>query len=186
MFKYIAVAAAFAATPAFAQDSGAAKLSGLRVELRVGYETPTVSQGDVYKLGNSASIGGEAGFDIPLGKVTVGPFVNYDYASAKTCDTGTCLGSDGNLAAGGRIGFNVGSKGQVYGKLGYDRFRLKASLEGFSGVQNLDGVMGAIGYDHNITRNAYVGIEFDYADLGSFAGLNFQRRHVAVTAGYRF
>lgn len=183
MMKYAAVVAILAAQPAFAQE---AVLSGARVELRVGYETPTVSKGSVYKLGNSASIGGEAGYDIPVGAVTVGPFVNYDYSSAKSCSAGLCLGSDGNLAAGGRVGYNVGSKGQIYGKLGYDRFRLKASVGSSSGVENLEGVMGAIGFDYNLSSHAYAGFEIDYADLGSFMGLNFQRRHVAATVGYRF
>lgn len=186
MIKYLAVLAAFVATPALAQGAQDAKQSGLRLELRVGYETPTVSDGAVAKLGNTATIGGEAGFDVPLGKVTVGPFVNYDYGSAKTCELGVCLGSDGNIAAGGRLGYNVSPKGQVYAKLGYDSFRLKASIGGFSGVEKLTGVMGALGYDHTVGKNIYVGVELDYADLGRFEGINFQRRHVAVTGGLRF
>ncbi|MCH7627574.1 MULTISPECIES: outer membrane protein [Novosphingobium] len=180
------VAAIAAATPALAQSNDTAKRSGLRIEARVGYETPTVSDGDVYKIGNSASIGAEAGYDIPLGNVVVGPFVNYEYASAKSCDGSVCLGSNGNIATGGRIGFNVGDKGQVFAKVGYDSFRLKASFGGTSATKTLDGVMGAVGYDHVISGNAYAGIELDYADLGSFAGINFQRRHVAAKIGMRF
>ena len=34
--------------------------------------------------------------------------------------------------------------------------------------------------------SAYVGFELNYADLGEFAGINFQRRHVAATVGMRF
>lgn len=182
--KYGLISAALLAQPALADE---ARLSGLRVEARVGLETPTVSDDDVYKLGQSVSIGGEIGYDIPVSaKVTVGPFVNYDYARSKDCASGYCLGSDGNLAAGGRIGINLGSALQLYGKLGYDRMKLKATYEGDSGTETLDGVMGGIGLDYNLSSKAYVGVEINYADLGSFEGINFQRRHAVLTGGIRF
>lgn len=189
IFSLAAIAAVVAATPSYADTE---KLSGPRVELRLGYETPTVSNGSVYKLGNSASVGGELGYDLPVSHaVTVGPFVNYDYASANDCASDSygnsiCLGSDGNLAGGGRVGFRLGSRVQVYAKAGYDSFRLKASINGVSGSKSLNGVMGALGIDFNVTRAIYLGAELNYADLGSFSGVNFQRRHVALTAGARF
>ncbi len=186
MLKYGLIAVALVAQPALAQETNT--MSGLRIEARVGYETPTVSDGAVYKLGNSASIGGEIGYDFPASeKVTVGAFVNYDYASAETCDgLGACLGSNGNFVAGGRLGLNVGEKAQVYAKVGYDQFSLKATIPGFTGTEKLNGVHGALGADFNVSQQLYLGFELDYADLGEFAGINFQRRHVAAKAGFRF
>jgi outer membrane immunogenic protein len=175
-----------AAHPALAESN---PMAGARLELRVGYETPTVSDGNVYKIGNSASIGGEVGYDLAVSRtVVVGPFANYDYANAKDCsdDGYYCLESHGNFAGGGRVGVAVGRRAQVYGKLGYDSFDLKADVGTATGTKHLSGVMGALGVDVNVSRRLYVGIEGDYADLGHFAGLNFQRRHVALTAGTRF
>ncbi|WP_454797153.1 outer membrane beta-barrel protein [Novosphingobium lindaniclasticum] len=127
-YKYGLVAAALLAQPALADET---KLSGLRAEARVGWETPTVSDGDVYKLGQSVSFGGEIGYDLPVStKVTVGPYVNYEYARSKECDSGLCLGSAGNFAAGGRIGLNLGTRSQLYAKVGYDRMKLKATFDG--------------------------------------------------------
>ncbi|WP_374413100.1 outer membrane beta-barrel protein [Novosphingobium colocasiae] len=182
--KYGFAVAALCAQPAMADDF---KSAGFRLEARIGWETPTVSDGDVYKIGQSVSFGGEAGYDVPLSnKVVVGPFVNYEYADSKTCEGGVCLGSDGNLAAGGRIGVNLGARTQLYGKVAYDSFRLKASIGGDSGTKTLTGVQGAIGIDYALSKSTYIGFEADYADLGSYAGVNFQRRHVALTGGVRF
>lgn len=180
-------AAASIAQPAFAENADN-DLSGLRGEVRVGWETPTVSGGgEVYKIGQSVSIGGELGYDLPVSsKVTVGPFVNYEYARSKDCAYDFCLGSDGNFAAGGRVGFALGEKSQLYVKVGYDSMKLKATAYGYSDSESLDGVQGAIGFDYNINDAFYVGIEANYADLGQFEGINFQRRHVAISAGTRF
>lgn len=187
MKKYMLLALAFVAQPALAQDEGV-KMSGLRVEARLGWETPTVSDGSVYKLGNSVSAGAEIGYDVKVSNtVTVGPYFTYDYASAETCDgAGNCLGSDGNWVAGARLGFNVGERAQIYVKGGYDQFRLKAAIPGTSDTVNLNGPGGAIGVDFAISNSAYAGFEANYADLGSFAGINFQRRHVAAKVGMRF
>ncbi len=57
---------------------------------------------------------------------------------------------------------------------------------GIDGSKTLSGVQGAVGFDVNVTRRVYLGAEINYADLGSFAGAHFQRRHAAVTAGARF
>jgi outer membrane immunogenic protein len=182
----LATVALAAAHPAMAETN---PLAGARVELRLGYETPTVSDGQVYKLGNAASIGGEVGYDLAVSRtVVVGPFANYEYADAKDCsyDGYECLESHGNFQGGGRIGFGFGQRTQVYGKVGYDSFDLKATVGDATGTKHLSGVMGAIGVDMNVTRRLYLGIEGDYADLGHFAGVNFQRRHVALTAGTRF
>jgi outer membrane immunogenic protein len=73
MKKYLTIALAIACVPgvAAAQDmdesqaAPAADFGGVRVEARIGYETPTVSEdNDVYKIGSAVSYGGELGFDI--------------------------------------------------------------------------------------------------------------------------
>jgi outer membrane immunogenic protein len=188
MKKYALLALALLAQPALAQDGDSEyKTSGLRIEARLGWETPTVSDGAVYKLGQSVSVGGEIGYDLPVSeKVTVGPYFTYDYANSETCDAGACLGSDGNWNAGARLGINVGSKAQVYVKAGYNEMRLKASIPGFTGVETLNGPAGAIGADFNLSKSAYAGFELAYADLGEFADINFQRRFVAAKVGMRF
>jgi|GEM_PF-2197177 len=156
------------------------------VEGRLGYETPTISEDKIYKLGNSASIGIEGGAGLKVSKIAnVGAFVNYDSATSETCNSGYCLGSNGNLAYGLRADFRAADKLGIYVKGGADSFSLRAKVPGYAATQRLNGAMGAIGVTFDLSRHAYVGVEANYADLGKFAGANFQRRHVAVTLGLR-
>ena len=191
MRKYHGLAVlALISQPALAQDGGEAGRSGLRADIRIGYETPTLSyDGTTYKIGNSVSIGGEVGYDIPLSSsITWGPFVNYEFAKAQTCDAVICEGSNGNLAVGGRLGINVGRKAQIYGKLAYDRLQLSSSAPSlnWSAGKALNGGQIALGFDYNVSRHLYIGFEGDFAILQKFEGAKIRRRHVAVTGGARF
>ena len=142
MKKYAYAAIVAALVPAAAN----AGTVGGRIGLRLGYETPTVSgDGDVYKIGSAVSYGGEAGVDVHLGKVVIGPFAEYDFSNVSTCDSGYCLNVKGALNAGGRIGFLVGRTGQVYVKANYSRMTLTATSPTDSASDSEGGVGGAIG-----------------------------------------
>ena len=184
MKKYalIAAVAAMLPAPANAQNVGG------RVGLRLGWETPTVSgEGDVYKIGSAVSYGGEAGVDFHAGaKFVVGPFAEYDVSTVKNCSDGYCLKVKGTLNAGARLGFLVGSAGQVYGKLNYSRISLTATTPVDSASDSKSGIGGAIGYEHGFSRHAYASIEANYADYGKWGGINLQRREVAAGLGLRF
>lgn len=190
MKKFVALAALAACVPgaALAQDKSAdAKLDGVRIEARLGYETPTVSDDSgVYKIGSAVSYGGEVGFDLRAKKVTFGPYALYEASSVSLCDGSDCLKENGNLGVGGRIGFIVSPKVVIYAKAGYAHISFKASSGGASANANKDGVQGALGVDVNVTKNVYLMGEFNYADYGSFYGINLQRRHVAAGVGVRF
>lgn len=197
MNRFLILAAAFAVLPtaAFAQDSApqevaapSADFDGVRVEARVGYETPTVSEdGDVYKIDSAVSYGGEAGFDIAAGdNVVVGPYAVYEFSSVKLCDGGFCLEENGNLGAGVRLGYAATPTVLLYGKLGYASISFKASAFGLSDSESKGGVQGALGVDVNLNKNVYAGVEFNYADYGKFEGINLQRRHVAAVLGFRY
>jgi outer membrane immunogenic protein len=190
MKKYVALAALLACVPgaALAQDKAEPKLNGVRIEARVGYETPTVSDsGTIYKIGSAVSYGGEIGFDLKAGKnVTVGPYAVYEFSSVSLCDSTGCLKEDGNLGAGGRIGFVVGNSTVLYAKVGYGRISFHGTgvLSGFDAHK--DGIQGAIGADFNVGKNVYLMVEGNYADYGQYFGTNLQRRHVAGGVGFRF
>ena len=196
MKKYLAAVAAFVCVPgvAAAQDaapaapaSPASQFAGVRLEARLGYETPTVSEdNNVYKIGSAVSYGGEAGFDVRVGNnVVMGPYATYEFSSVELCDGGDCLSEDGNLGAGVRVGV-VAGRTLIYGKLGYARIRFTASSGTFTGSESESGVQGAIGVNVNFGRNVYGLAEINYGDYGSFAGINLQRRHVAAGVGFRF
>ncbi|PAL21675.1 outer membrane beta-barrel protein [Sphingopyxis sp. GW247-27LB] len=194
MKKMIAVAlcAAGFASPAFAQDEGQDNAkAGFRVEAHAVYETPTVSSiqqnNDVYKVGSAMAFGGEAGFDIAVGsKVVVGPYATFEKSSVKVTDGVDTLKVKDNLGVGLHLGYAVGSRGQVYGKVGYAKLRIEALSGGFSATASGSGFQGAVGYEHGFGQQFYGRVEFGYGDNGRIAGINFQRRHAGVALGVRF
>jgi outer membrane immunogenic protein len=193
MTKFFAAAAAtllLAPVSAFAQDAAPAHdFAGPRIEARLGYETPTVSDGSgsIWKIGSAVSYGGEIGADVRAGKnVVVGAYANYELSSVSLCDGGLCLKEKGNLSAGGRVGFIVGSKSLVYVKAGYASITLEATSGSVSDSESKGGVQGALGFEMGIGRKAYAFVEGSYADYGDFYGINLQRRHVAGGVGFRF
>jgi len=194
MKKYLAAVAAFVCVPgvAAAQDAApaapASQFDGVRLEARLGYETPTVSDdNDVYKIGSAVSYGGEAGFDIRVGNnVVMGPYATYEFSSVDLCDGGDCLSEDGNFGAGVRVGFVAGGRTLIYGKLGYARIRFTATSGGLTDSASDGGVQGAVGVNMNFGSNFYGLLEVNYADYGRFEGINLQRRHVAAGVGVRF
>lgn len=193
MKKYLAAAAAFFAVPGVAaaqeaQPAPAADLGGLRVEARVGWETPTVSEdGEVYKIESDVSWGGEVGFDLALGgNVVAGPYANYEFSNVNLCDGADCIVEDGHLGAGVRVGVGVGGGTLIYGKVGYSKITFTATAAGLSGSDSGDGLQGAIGANFSIGGKLYALVEANYADYGDFNGINLQRRHVAAGVGIRF
>lgn len=194
MKKLLVAAAALSCVPgiAFAQDEdqGGSKFDGVRIEARLGYETPTVSgDGDVYKIGSAVSYGAELGFDLAVSnKVTVGPFVNYEFSGVELCEAGDCLDVKSNLAAGARVGVALGEQTALYGKLGYASLTIEARSGGASASDSKGGVYGALGVELSVSKNAYVNLEAAYADFGDFygTGFNLQRRQASVGFGFRF
>lgn len=186
-----AVAAAFVCLPgvAAAQDKQDGDFAGVRLEARLGWETPTVSDGTgaVYKVGQAVSYGGEGGFDIAAGKkVTIGAYANYDVSNVSICDGPDCLSESGNLSAGVRIGFVASPRVLIYVKGGYNSMHLKATSGAATGSDTEGGIGGALGAEFTLKRHVYAFVEGNYADYGDFFGINLQRRHVAAGVGVRF
>ncbi len=191
MKKFVVAALAMLCVPgvAFAQDEDQGDFSGPRVEARLGYETPTVSDGtgNVYKVGSAVSYGGEVGFDIKTGgKVTFGPYANYEFSSVEVCDGPDCLSEKGNWSAGARVGVAVSSRVAIYGKLGYNSMKIKATSGALTGTDTQGGVGGSLGVEISLKKKFYVFIDGSYADYGNFFGINLQRRQMAAGVGVRF
>lgn len=185
----IALAAVGCLLPAVASAQVA---SGLRVEARVGWETPTFSEieegdDDIYKLGNAVSFGGEAGFDLAVSRgVSVGPYVTWEKSNVESCADGACLSVKDNLGTGARVGFATSPEGQLFVKVGYARITLEGSIDGFSDSEQRSGVQGAIGYQHGFGQRLYAAFEGNYGDYGEVYGAKMQRRQALVALGVRF
>ncbi|MCH7863404.1 outer membrane beta-barrel protein [Sphingomonas sp. NPDC092331] len=194
MNKLFAAAAAtllLAPVSAFAQDRAepAHDFAGPRIEARLGYETPTISDGSggVWKIGSAVSYGGEIGVDIRAGnKVVVGPYANYELSSVSLCGGGVCLEETGNLSVGGRLGFVVGTKSLLYVKAGYASITFKGKSGGISESESKSGIQGSVGVEVGLGKKTYAFLDASYADYGRFYSVNLQRRQVAGGVGIRF
>jgi len=188
----VALFAAGFATPAFAQEEGQTNAkAGFRVEARAIYETPTVSSivedDDVYKVGSAVAWGGEAGFDVAVSSsVVVGPYVTFEKSTVKATDGADTLKVKDNLGAGLHVGYAIGPKGQIYGKVGYAKLRIEAQSGALSTTDSGSGFQGAVGYEHGFGEIFYGRVEFGYGDNGRIGGINFQRRHAGIAIGARF
>lgn len=208
------VALAIAATPTWAQDGEeATKLGGLRIEAHAGIERPNLNESEdgtdyVAKLGSSFAYGGEIGYDIPVSNtVTVGPYVALDLSSSDICDTGSagintnvtvCFKSKSSFSAGLRGAVAVGRKGEVYLTAGYDKYSYdysevyrNATTSAVIDTYTNDGDDGfsiGLGYNHDITKNVYLGLGMRVSELGNFEGtdINLQRFQGHVNLGVRF
>jgi len=195
MKKYLLFALAAACVPgvAAAQDAPAASspaqnFDGFRIEGRLGYETPTVSSdGEVYKIGDGPSFGGEVGFDFAVGRnVVVGPYATYEFSTVDNCDVDACVTVDENLGVGGQVGYAASANTMIYGKLGYANLKISVIDGTLTASENQSGIQGAIGADFNLSRQLYARVEANYADYGDFGIIHLQRRHVAAAIGMRF
>jgi outer membrane immunogenic protein len=190
MKKFVVLSIIFVtiSTPALAE--GTSK-SGVRVEARVIWETPTVSSviqaNDVFKIDSAVAVGAEAGYDFKISDtIVVGPYVNYESSSAKACSPTDCLKVKGNLAAGIHAGLSVSDRGQLYVKAGYASMKITATSGNLSVSESGSGVQGAIGFEYGFGKNFYGRVEFGYGDNGKIGGVNFQRRHAGIGLGARF
>lgn len=164
-----AAAAAFVATPAFAQDA-APLFSGGHIEAIAGFDS--IHGGGDSESGVAFGIAG--GYDIRKNNVVFG--IELEAADSTISDSGVSASRD--LYAGGRIGAVVGDRGLLYAKLGYTNAR--ASFAG-TGV-NFDGIRAGVGVEWMVGSNVSIRTEYRYSNYQD--GLS---RHQGVLGlGYRF
>lgn len=169
MLYIAAAAAALAATPAQAQETGTA-FNGGYVALVGGYDS--ISGGGDSESGLAFGIA--AGYDFRAGGAAFG--VEVEAADSNISDAGVSASRD--LYAGGRVGAVFSERGLVYAKVGYTNAR--ASFGG-TGV-NFDGIRAGAGIEYMIASNVSIRGEYRYSNYED--GLS--RNQGVVAIGLRF
>lgn len=199
---YLAGAAlAVLAQPASAQDAYGADAendkAGFRVEARAMYEQPTVDGEDLfdddetYELGSAFAFGGEAGLDFAVSdRVILGPYGTYEVSTVESCVDGDCLSVANSWSVGGHVGLMTGTRGMVYGKLGYTTLTIDVDLL-IDGIrvqesESSGGFAAAVGFEQGFSDTLYGRLEAGYASIGEIYGLDWERGHVGVALGARF
>jgi outer membrane immunogenic protein len=142
LFSAAVAAAAFAATPAFAQDARPT-FSGGHIEAVAGYDN--VRGGGDGRSGLLYGIG--AGYDLRTHNVVLG--IEGEAADSTTGDcVGTvCVEAGRDLYIGGRVGAVVGRNVLLYGKLGYTNARVVVTSGSLRDGTNLDGIRAGAGLE---------------------------------------
>jgi outer membrane immunogenic protein len=161
-----AAAAAFAATPAMAQDDygsdgadgGVGAFTGPRIEVHAGWDRTGVNIFDVRDFGGRTQIGGsqsdngiffggEVGFDAEMGSLVIGAYGGVDFSDndENFVAQNVTIKANRNIYAGARLGIVLAPRVMVYGRGGYSRgrlhqeFRAGANTASFAGSRNPDG-----------------------------------------------
>jgi outer membrane immunogenic protein len=193
---FAAVAAATAATPALAQNGGV-PFQGVHVEGLLGYETQQGPFPGEAGESNGLVYGVAGGFDIRRGNIVFGPEAELTGASTDTRGDGVVVPGDRlvvdsgrDLYAGGRLGYVVGERALLYGKLGYTNARFDIDYSGgANGAANRDGrnsggLRAGAGVEVAAVGNTFVKGEYRYSDYGS---TEIEHRHqFLLGAGFRF
>lgn len=198
----VAVTAAFAATPALAQDESS--FSGAYVGGYVGYDHVVLKDNASNTSGgkDGVAFGAIAGYDVDLGSAVVG--IEGEVGDSSVNQTATDLivvGDSGKLSsnldlyAGGRVGFRAGSNVLIYAKGGYASTRVKLDYTSgattTSGSDTLSGFRVGAGMQYNMNRVG-LRLEYRYTNYGDYSyqgvntGLSANRHQVVVALVGRF
>lgn len=220
------------ANPAFAQDddddqdpnvplTAVQGFGGLHFELTAGWDhlnatsIRTVSSviTQTQGTGSGAAFGGAIGYDIPLtDRVLIGAELGVYGSTAKWNNSANLVANDFNTSivkvqpdifVGGRLGFVLNRKTEVYAKAGLSTFHFSAY--GTDGSETLHesasatGLRGGIGIERQLSKVTYVKLEYDYTHYGSeqynFGNatpnastfdLRGNRQQAMFSVGYRF
>lgn len=152
----LAGTAAFAATPASAQEQGNAQaFSGGHVEAIAGYDH--VSDGG----GSGVLYGIGAGYDYRTRNAVVGIEGEVLESTTGDCAGNVCVDASRDFYIGGRVGVVVAPNVLLYGKVGYTNARVEATAGNVSTSSNLDGVRGGAGLEWLIS-NTPLSIRAEY------------------------
>lgn len=185
-----AAAAAVAATPALAANSGPYIGAGVTHDNLSGAS-------DLEGLGISG-VGGTvfAGYDLPLSENTfAGVEVNFDLASAKLGDATDSFEYDHKYGVTARLGVNVSEGVALYGRVGYQRGRASTTEDSVKVSESRDGLLFGAGIEAAVSERVavraqygrthfYPSAEEEAAVAPATVGLNNDQFSLAVVFGF--
>ena len=186
--------AVIASSPAFAQSDAsgpatpAEAFAGAHIEASVGWDhlaNTSIKDIDpaarVSGTSDGVTFGGALGYDFALtDRITLGGEFGVYGSSAKWNNTGNLTAGSFNtqtvkpgrdLFLGGRLGYALSPKTQVFGKAGYTNTRF--GVYGTDGSEvlydgiNANGFRLGAGVEHKLTKATYAKLEYDFSHYGS-------------------
>lgn len=172
-----ALATAFTAAPAFAQD-----FTGGRIEAQIGYDRVNLDAGP-FDVSTDGVMGGiAAGFDYDLGSVVVGAEAGVAFSSAKLDLLGDELRAGRDLEVSARLGFKVSPTGMIYAKAGWTNAAITYDDGTSKFTETDDGFRIGGGYEQTFGGSTYGKLEYRYSDYGD----GVTRSQIVAGVGIRF
>jgi len=200
---------AFSATAAHAEAKG-----GPRIEAHLGWDqhgiTSLLSDSNVSYVNARSSdgftYGGEVGYDLPLGNVTIGVYAGANLSSAGECEpiavvNEMCITSGRSFYGGVRVGYQLSDGILAYAKGGYSNGRITTSYKdvvtpanGGAAHDDFSGYHVGGGVQVDLSAAVYAKLEYlhtnyqDYEERGGTAvfGTRVDRNTLLYGMGLRF
>jgi len=118
------------------------------------------------------------------GPLSVGAEIGYNRYLSIDTDTpfGTATSTISSLSLGGKVGYEVIPKLQVFGRLAYESMKQEVEFLGASASETSDEFTYGIGVSYEVAEQLTVGTQYKYAQLDGDADLS----NVNVSVGYQF
>jgi outer membrane immunogenic protein len=178
MIYAAAVLAAFAASPAFAQEARPG-FSGFHVDAVAGYDNTNID--GTHRDGLMYGIG--AGYDFRSHNVVFGIEGEIADSTVHEDAGGDHFDAARDLYIGGRIGVVASPDVLVYAKAGYTNARVEFESGGITDGTNVDGIRAGAGVEWHI-RNSPVSLRAEYRYSNYELGVS--RNQGVVGLSFRF
>jgi opacity protein-like surface antigen len=158
-----------------------ADLNNVYVEGALG-QSKIESEGESTTDGSISLLGGYQVF--AKGPLTVGAELGYNqYLSIDTATPfGTATSTISSLSLGGKVGYEVIPKLQVFGRFAYESMTQKVEFLGASASESSDEFTYGVGASYAVAEQVTVGTQYKYAQLDGDTDLS----NISVSVGYQF
>lgn len=131
------------------------------------------------------SIGLLGGYQVfANGPLTVGTELGYNQYLTIDTETpfGTATSTISSLSLGGKVGYEVMPKLQVFGRLAYESMTQEVEFLGATASETSDEFTYGIGVSYEVAKQLTVGTQYKYAKLDDETDLS----NATVSVGYQF
>ncbi len=161
--------------------SAFADLNNIYVEGALGQAT-IESRGDNTKDTSVSLLGGYQVFS--SGPLSIGAELGYNQYLSKDIKTpiGKAESSLSSLSIGGKVGYEVMPKLQVFGRLAYEAMKTEVKFLGETASDTSNELTYGIGMSYEVAEQVTVGTQYKYAQLDNKVDLT----NLSFSVGYQF
>lgn len=157
-------------------------------DLKNVYVEGALGQAEIESQGDSTSdtsISLLGGYNVySSGPLSVATELGYNQYLTVDTDTpfGTATSTISSLSLGGKVGYEVIPKLQVFGRIAYESMKQEVEFLGASASETSDEITYGVGASYQVAKQLSVGTQYKYAKLDGDSDLS----NMNVSVGYQF